>query len=384
VNALISVLMVTKYFPPVSYGGTEKYVEVVSRKLSERGLKVTILGPSREKVVSCERDGRVLICRFPINQIKSIDFSIQMRKFIKSLSYDLVHFNTFGMLCRFLRPVIKSPYVITTHGFFWNNSNCTNPIKYLLNVKILKNNFVNANQIFCVSKKDYKSVRNMFGYQSNRLHYLPNGVDIQKFSNKNKDSLKRKYGFKNKIIITQVGRFAPQKGQHVLLNALRIMPKKTKEKYAAILAGYPFDHRYFHRLEKIIKTNKIEKHVTLWPEISDDILSDLYGMTDVFVLPSFVEGLPLTLLEAWASKCAVVVTAVGGLPYVVKNGIDGFIVPPNNPFVLSKRIADLILNDEKMKDFSKRGFERAKNEFNLDDHITFLVEKYQEIVDIGQ
>jgi len=373
--------MVTKYFPPVSYGGTEKYIEVVSRKLSEKGLAITVLGPSKDRKITYQRDGRVLVCRVPLYQLKSIDFSIQMMNCAKSLSYDLVHFNTFGMLCRFLRPVLKSPYVITTHGFFWKNPNVTNPIKYLFKVKILKDNFVNADQIFCVSMKDYENVINMFGYQPNKVWYLPNGVDIQKFSNQKKNSLKRKHGVENKIVITHVGRFAPQKGQHILLNALSIMPESAKEKYVAILAGYPFSHKYFLGLKQTMKTNKLEKHVAFWPEISDDLVKDLYGMTDIFVLPSFVEGLPLTLLEAWASKCAVVVTAVGGLPYVVKNGIDGFVVPPNDPVALSQRMADLVLNDERRIDFSKQGFERVKNEFDWDNAIEFLIKRYQEILE---
>lgn len=372
--------MITKYFPPVSYGGTEKYVEVISQKLAEKGLTVTILGPSTDKNITYEQNGPIQICRTPLNHIKFIDFSVPMKNCLKSLSYDVAHFNTFSTLCSFLRPALSSPYVITTHGFFWKKPAITNPINYFFKVKILKENFQKSNKIFCVSKKDYENVTNMFGYTPSKLYYTPNGVDLKKFSNHKKDKTKTKYGLENKILITQVGRFAPQKGQHLLLDALKVMPKKTLEKSTTILAGYPFDNQYFLMLEQTIKRNNLEKDVKLWPKINDNLLLDLYTMTDIFVLPSLIEGLPLTLLEAWASKCAVIVTNVGGLPYVVHDQIDGCIVPPNNFVVLSQKIAELVNNDEKRSLFSEKGFERAKNEFDLDNNINFLVKQYKELL----
>ncbi len=378
---MTSILMVTKYFPPVSYGGTEKYVEVISQKLSEKGLTVTILAPSKDKNITYEQNGPILICRAPLHKLKYLEFSIPMKKCLKSLSFDIAHFNTFDTLCRFLRPALKKPYVITTHGFFWKKPTVGNPLNYLFKIKIVKDNFLNSNKIFCVSKKDYENVSSMFGYTPNNLYYMPNGVDPQKFQKQNKATIKAKYRFENRLIITQVGRFSPQKGQHILLKALQIMPKTTRDKYVTILTGYPFDHNYLLNLQQTIKNAKLDKHVLLWPKISDELLFDLYAMTDIFVLPSLTEGLPLTLLEAWASKCAVVVTNVGGLPYVVNDQVDGFIVPPNNSVILSQKITDLIINDEKRKRFSEKGFERAKNEFNLDNNIEFLVQKYREVIE---
>lgn len=381
VNIVPSILMVSKYYPPLSYGGTEKYVEVVSRKLAEKGLAVTILGPSTGKEISYEQSGRVLICRFPVYQVKFLEFSNQMRNFIKFSSFDIIHFHTFDVLCRFLRIGLQEPYVITTHGFFWKNPNIFNPMEFFFKIKVLKDNFQNANQIFCVSKKDYENVSNMFGYQPEKLCYLPNGVDIRKFSSLNKQSLKKKYGVEDKIVITEVGRFAPTKGQHIVIDSLRMMPEKIRDRYIAFLAGYPFDNTYFLRIKQSIKANCLEKSVFLLPNVNDNQLIDLYGITDIFVLPSFVEGLPLTLLEAWASKCAVIITAVGGVPYVVKNGVDGFIIPPNDPIALSQKMVDLILNEKKRIDFAERGLERAKTEFDLDSHIEFLIKRYQKILE---
>ena len=305
---MISVLMVTKYYPPFSSGGTEKYIEVFSKKLAEKGIAVTIAAPSTANATITEQNGQVIIHRFPIHKIKYLEYSNQMRQFIKNSHCDVIHFHTFDILCRYLRIGLETPYAITTHGFQLSNHHVFNPVVQLYRNQILKNNFQNAKRIFCVSLKDYENVTRLFGCKSETLSYLPNGVDIQKFSNLNKESIKKKNGLEERIVVTQVARFSPQKGQHVFLEAIKRLPKEIRDRCSFILTGYLFDNTYLSKLKQNVKENSLEKNVFFITNTNDDRLISIYGMSDIFVLPSFVEGLPLTLFEAWASKNAVIVT----------------------------------------------------------------------------
>jgi glycosyltransferase involved in cell wall biosynthesis len=133
-------------------------------------------------------------------------------------------------------------------------------------------------------------------------------------------------------------------------------------------------------IKRSIREGKLEDRVFLLPDIDDDRIPDLYAMTDIFVLPSLVEGLPLTLFEAWASKCTVITSLVGGIPYVVKDGIDGLTVPPNDPVALSKRLEYLILNEEARMRISRNGYARVQNEFSLSNVTQFLIARYHEIL----
>jgi glycosyltransferase involved in cell wall biosynthesis len=74
-------------------------------------------------------------------------------------------------------------------------------------------------------------------------------------------------------------------------------------------------------------------------------------------------------------------TAVGGVPYVVRNGIDGFLIPPNDPAALSQKMVDLIINERKRLNLAEQGFERAKKEFDLNNNIEFLIKRYQDILE---
>lgn len=378
---MTSVLMVTKYYPPFSSGGTEKYIEIFSRKLAEKGLTVAIAGPSSTSTISSELNGQVSIHRFPIHKINRVEYSDAMRKFIKTSPSDIVHFHTFDILCRYLRIGLKTPYTITTHGFLSSKAHQFNPIARIYQSQILKDNFQNAKRIFCVSLKDHENVKNLLGNQSSNLRYLPNGVDLQKFSNLNKKTAKKENALEEKIVVTQVGRFAPQKGQHIFLEAINLLPKETREKCVFILAGYPFDKEYLLKLQQSIKGNSMEKNVHLVPDANDNQLTKLYGATDIFVLPSFAEGLPLTLFEAWASKCAVIITNVGGVPYVVKNGTDGFVIPPNDPKTLSQKLTQLVQDDKTRNELAIKGFERAKNEFDLNSLVDSLIREYKQVID---
>ncbi len=82
--------------------------------------------------------------------------------------------------------------------------------------------------------------------------------------------------------------------------------------------------------------------------------------SDVLVLPSLSEGFPVTILEAMASGLSIVATTVGGLPEIVKDGENGFLVEPNNYGQIAEKVI-LLLEDEELRyKISKNNKERTK------------------------
>lgn len=93
--------------------------------------------------------------------------------------------------------------------------------------------------------------------------------------------------------------------------------------------------------------------------VSRDEVTKMYLRANLFVLPSLSEGFPLTLLEAWAAKLPVVAAAVGEVSYVVKDGINGYLVPPGNVGAFAKAMTIALKNSDLAK-LGENGYNLAK------------------------
>jgi glycosyltransferase involved in cell wall biosynthesis len=87
---------------------------------------------------------------------------------------------------------------------------------------------------------------------------------------------------------------------------------------------------------------------------------------DLAVLPSFTEGLPCIALEAFAAGVPVVATSVGGIPEVVEDGLNGFLVPPGDPPALARRILDALRSEGQRSAMGRSGQERVRTHFTFE------------------
>ena len=114
--------------------------------------------------------------------------------------------------------------------------------------------------------------------------------------------------------------------------------------------------------EKILKIGLKDRF--LLPGFRKDFLSVLKDI-DLFVLPSFTEGLPNVLLEAYALKKPVVATKVGGNPEIVLDGETGFLAPVQDPVKLSELILRLTQDATLRKEMGEKGYKYIKEKFNF-------------------
>lgn len=91
-----------------------------------------------------------------------------------------------------------------------------------------------------------------------------------------------------------------------------------------------------------------------------------YKQAWVFCLPSYAEGQPITLLEAWAAKLPVVVTRVGDNPQMVKHGVNGYLVEPGNPESLAQELLKLLQSPLKAKRLGLNGYNLVKHNYTWD------------------
>lgn len=166
----------------------------------------------------------------------------------------------------------------------------------------------------------------------------------------------------NKILrIISVGRLVAAKGQYILIEALA---KLLDENYALelVLVG---DGPERHLLEQLTVNLHVEDRVIFTGGITEaDVLQQL-SRSDMFVLPTFSEGISVAIMEAMAMEVPVISCAVSGVPELIQNYHDGILVPPGDLEALCAAMRLLIENVEWRIAFGAAGREKIQTKFNL-------------------
>jgi glycosyltransferase involved in cell wall biosynthesis len=143
---------------------------------------------------------------------------------------------------------------------------------------------------------------------------------------------------KDAHLIGSVGRLVPVKNHLGLVTAFHAIKRNIPDAHLAIVGN--------GGLKDIILTHAgdlgLSRSLSIIPTTPD--IARFYGALDLFVLSSHSEGLPLTVLEAFASGLPVVTSAVGGIPEIITNGTNGYTVPRDNASALAEKATELLLN----------------------------------------
>jgi glycosyltransferase involved in cell wall biosynthesis len=190
------------------------------------------------------------------------------------------------------------------------------------------------------------------GVSPERVTVITNGIAVEDYQRDNIDvaQVRDSLGCSDdEFLICAVGNLYPVKGHCYLIRAIaRLLPQHPNLRL--VIAGRGGEQA---ALEQLISELHLQDHVSLLGFRND--VKEILLASDLFVMPSLSEGLPLSLLEAMAAKRPVVVTDVGGMPQVIRNGVMGLVVPPADDESLALAI-DSILVDGKKDDYVAAAF----------------------------
>ena len=236
-----------------------------------------------------------------------------------------------------------------------------------------------ASRIICVSDRVRRSFVEAFPAIADKYIEIPNGIrteDFEKLPPRHECRAQFHLAPGMKLIGT-VGRMSPVKNHKLLIEALSLVRQKVPEVSLAIigegelrdqLAAYAADLDVSENVSLVKETKKIDY---------------FYGALDVFCLSSNSEGMPLTLLEALASGVPIVSTDVGGIPEVIEDGKNGYLVPKGSAQALADRITELLLDPAKALAFALNGREMVHTRFPAEKMVKATELLYDEVLAKG-
>lgn len=203
--------------------------------------------------------------------------------------------------------------------------------------------------------------------RNRRIVVIPPGVDVQPF-----DTLS--VPKKEKFTILFIGRFDAIKGLRDLLEAVGHLGQQTVP-WELLLVGEGTEEP---KLKAKVATDKLE-NVRFAGRLEGEALIRMYKAAHLFVLPSYTEGFPLTLLEAMAAKLPIVATDVGDVRDLVEDDVTGFLVPAGKPEVLATAITHA-MHHPHLAALGENGYTRVRERYRWDETAQRLAVLFREFL----
>jgi glycosyltransferase involved in cell wall biosynthesis len=245
------------------------------------------------------------------------------------------------------------PYSFTLHGpdiFF-------EPHRWRLDAKIASARFVACISHFCRAQAMNFSTPAHW----NKLHIVHCGIEPERYTPKPRERGKQ---------LLFVGRLAGVKGVPVLLDALQSLKTVHPDLNLTFIGDGP-ERKALEERAAQMDLDSMTKFVGYKGQAE---VASALAETDIFVLPSFAEGVPVVLMEAMAASVPVITTHVAGIPELIDDGLHGILTHPGDSASLAVAIDMLLTDPAKAETMGKAGREKVSRAFNITDEATWLAE----------
>lgn len=294
-----------------------------------------------------------------------------LRKLIKNHNIEIIHCHGYkSSILSFLAEGMNGKRIIIT-CHLWTNETLRLRLYAFLESFVMK-----RVSILVAVSETIKSAISRMGIKRDCISVIHNGIDMekwQKLHNFNKLMYKKKIGLKEgSIIVSLFGRLNLQKGHKFLFEAISGLNGNNIE---VICLG---DGPLRQDLEVLSRKLSINHNVHFLGFRND--VEELLEITDIFVLPSLDEGLPMALLEAMAMGKPVVATPVGAIPTVIKNKKNGILAQAGSVSSLKEALQTVIKDPNLRQCLGNNARETVVNKYSSKKMTEKYLEKYKEMV----
>ncbi len=359
-----SVFFISLTYPPY-IGGAERQMSLLAEELikNEVEVKVFTMGHSLRKGLPIIKESPIIGKR--INFInKLLWFACLFFQLICTKKRNVVIYS-FGygfdkFVIYFINKTKNIPYVIKLPGT-WD--------EYLLKKKVIRDFkniskrlqyyiIFNANKIVVQDKISVKNLCEFCKIERSRIALIPNGVKIKRC--KKIDVIKK---------ILFVGRIIREKGIFELLEAFDCLVKEGYDLELTVVGDGP-------DLSEIIQrfSSKKIRYIKAVPDV--DIY---YTDADLFILPSYREGLPNVVLEAMSVGLPVIATPVGALPEIFRDGEEIFYIRIRDVESIKSKIREVYSDVERARQVGYQAYQKVRSEFSIENNCKKYMSLFEEL-----
>lgn len=382
-----------------------KVAHIISRMVSggaEENTAYTVLGLDKERysidlivgndfdrgfLKDQDKDGEINVIQIkglkgPLNFFYDPVILWKLMRLFQRNQYDIVHTHTTktGILGRLAARFVKVPIIICgLHGSAFGAFNSPILNWALISLEKYTGQFTDA----------YISVSNVLSerYQQegigiNSKHYTAlSGMDLKKFYDV-KNKIDRNELFKelnittDAFVIGNVARLEAVKGHKYLIDAfVRIKEKKKDANIALLIVG---EGKEREQLTQYVHKIGLDNYVVFTGYRKD--IERIMGTMDIIALTSLREGLPRVLVQAAAVGLPALAFNVDGVPEIVKDGVNGFLVEPKNVAEFSERILRYIDDENLIKMHGENGKKLVKGKWSIKEMVSQIDDIYQQLI----
>jgi glycosyltransferase involved in cell wall biosynthesis len=251
----------------------------------------------------------------------------------------------YGLFRTFSRANRPAPYVMTLHGLeqrriyvmsrevkkgrAWHYSLANRIWQHIYHMPRYFASIKTTDYAHCYSRDVGTILQLEYNLDAHRVAYIPNGVEARFF-------LDRSHEDRAVLRLLYAGTWLDQRGIFYIRDALNSLNEKCRN-WTFTIAGSGVPANQLHNFFG----DSLREQILVESVIPADRMPELYARHDVLLFPSLMEGLPSVLLEAMASRMAVITTDTCGMPDVVEDGFSGLLVPPADAAAIETAILQL-------------------------------------------
>lgn len=357
-------------------GGIEIVVKELCTRMAQKGYRVTCYNRSGHHVSGAEYDAQNEyegICQKYVPTIEKKGLAAVSSSFFAALysafgRYDVVHIHAEGpaFFC-WLPKLLGKRVVVTIHGIDWQREKWKSGFGSKFIRQGEKNAVKYADEIIVLSKRVQEYFKKVYGRET---HFIPNGVSRPE--NQPAEMITEKFGLIKNSYILFLGRLVPEKGIRYLIEAFKNVGTDKK----LVIAGGSSDTDSF--MKELKELAKGDERIIFTGFVQGQILSELYSNAYIYILPSDLEGMPLSLLEAMSYGNCCLVSDIPECAEVVED--KAMIFKKSNVSSLNEKLQDACNHPSKVNGYKNSATNFICKKYNWDDVVKKTLKIYRKNV----